>query len=32
VFNHRIAIHALQGQWVALPIQRNPDAARNPTL
>jgi len=31
VFDHRIAIHALQGQWVALPIQRNPDAARNPT-
>jgi iron complex transport system ATP-binding protein len=32
VFDHRIAIHALLGQWVALPIQRNPDAARNPTL
>ena len=31
VFDDRIAIHALQGQWVALPIQRNPYAARNPT-
>ncbi|NBY26195.1 MAG: ABC transporter ATP-binding protein, partial [Betaproteobacteria bacterium] len=20
VFDHRIAIHALQGQWVALPV------------
>ncbi|MCX7231923.1 MAG: ABC transporter ATP-binding protein [Burkholderiales bacterium] len=27
VFDPRIAIHALQGQWVALPIQRNPHAA-----
>ena len=27
VFDHRIAIHALHGQWVALPIQRNPHAA-----
>jgi ABC-type cobalamin transport system ATPase subunit len=26
VFDHRIAIHALQGQWVALPTQRNPHA------
>jgi len=27
VFDHRIAIHALRGQWVALPQERNPHAA-----
>ena len=27
VFDHRIAIHALQGQWVALPKERNSHAA-----